>query len=112
MKTATACKGQSPGPKGAPRVLLLGYNGANNTGAEALLQADIADVRAVLGAEAVITIPTLNETNLRRYVKESPNLRIARIPTVFFLALRRLVKENDLLLLVEEIGRASWWGRV
>ena len=29
------------------RVLMLGYSGANNTGAEALLLADIEDVRAV-----------------------------------------------------------------
>ena len=35
----------------ALRVLLLGYSGANNTGAEALLLADIEDVRAVLGPE-------------------------------------------------------------
>ena len=34
---------------GPPKVLLVGYNGANNTGAEALLLADIEDVRAVLG---------------------------------------------------------------
>ena len=36
----------------APTVLLVGYNGANNTGAEALLQTDIADRRAVLGPDA------------------------------------------------------------
>ena len=57
---------------GPPKVLLVGYNGANNTGAEALLLSDIEDVRAVLGDEALITIPTLNPPNLRRYVKESP----------------------------------------
>ena len=59
------------------KVLMFGYNGANNTGAEALLLADIADVRAVLGPDAVITIPTLNPANLRRYVQEGPNLCIA-----------------------------------
>ena len=41
------------------RVLMVGYNGANNTGAEALLASDIEDVRAVLGAEAHITVPRL-----------------------------------------------------
>ena len=109
MKATAACKGQRSPRNGAPRVLLLGYNGANNTGAEALLQADIADVRAVLGPEAVITIPTLNEANLRRYVKEGPSLRIVRIPTLFFLALRRLVRENDLLLLVEGSTYMDTW---
>ena len=48
------------------RVLMVGYNGANNTGAEALLASDIEDVRAVLGPEAHITVPSLNPANLRR----------------------------------------------
>lgn len=60
-----------------PRALLMSYNGANNTRAEALLLADIEDVRAVLGDNAVITIPTLNANNLRRYVREGSRLRIA-----------------------------------
>lgn len=83
------------------KVLLVGYNGANNTGAEALLLSDIADVRAVLGPEALITIPSLNETNLRRYVQEGPNLHIVSIPTIFPFAVRRLVAEHDLIMLVE-----------
>src|SRR5512140_2899049 len=87
--------------RSALRVLMLGYNGANNTGAEALLLADIEDVRAVLGPQAVITIPTLNPPNLRRYVKETPNLRIVRFPPIFFETMRRLVSENDLIMLVE-----------
>lgn len=83
------------------KVLLVGYNGANNTGAEALLLSDIADVRAVLGPEALITVPTLNEANLRRYVQEGPNLRIVPIPTIFPFAVRHLVAEHDLIMLVE-----------
>jgi polysaccharide pyruvyl transferase WcaK-like protein len=83
------------------KVLLVGYNGANNTGAEALLLSDIEDVRAVLGPDALITVPTLNESNLRRYVQESPNLRIVPIPTLFPLAVRQLVAEHDLIMLVE-----------
>jgi polysaccharide pyruvyl transferase WcaK-like protein len=86
---------------GSPSVLLVGYNGANNAGAEALLLSDIADVRAVLGDDALITVPSLNEANLRRYVKEGPNLRIAPIPVIFPLALRNLVREHDLIMLVE-----------
>jgi polysaccharide pyruvyl transferase WcaK-like protein len=83
------------------KVLLVGYNGANNTGAEALLLSDIQDVRTVLGPDALITIPTLNESNLRRYVQEGPNLRIVPIPTIFPFAVRRLVAEHDLIMLVE-----------
>src|SRR5512135_3029509 len=83
------------------KILLVGYNGANNTGAEALLLSDIEDVRAVFGPEALITVPTLNETNLRRYVQEGPNLHIVPIPTLFPLVLRQLVAEHDLIMLVE-----------
>jgi polysaccharide pyruvyl transferase WcaK-like protein len=95
--------------RSALRVLMLGYSGANNTGAEALLLADIEDVRAVLGPQAVITIPSINPPNLRRYVKEGPNLRIAPMPTIFFSTLRRLVRENDLVMLVEGSTYMDTW---
>jgi polysaccharide pyruvyl transferase WcaK-like protein len=94
---------------GPPSVLLVGYNGANNTGAEALLLSDIADVRAVLGDDAHITIPSLNPANLRRYVKEGPRLRIAPIPTLYPLALRNLVREHDLIMLVEGSTYMDTW---
>lgn len=97
-------------PAGGPRVLMLGYNGANNTGAEALLLSDLEDVRAVLGPEARITVPTLNEANLRRYLAESATLRIAPIPTLYFAAIRRLVAESDLVLLVEGSTYMDTWG--
>lgn len=96
----------------APKVLLVGYNGANNTGAEARLLATIDDVRAVFGSDAPITIPTLNEKNLRRYLKEGPNLRIAPIPPIFFRSLERLVKEHDLIMLVEGSTYMDTWTSV
>jgi polysaccharide pyruvyl transferase WcaK-like protein len=83
------------------KILLVGYNGANNTGAEALLLSDIEDVRAVFGPDALITVPTLNEVNLHRYVQEGPNLHIVPMPTIFPFALRQLVSEHDLIMLVE-----------
>jgi len=92
------------------RVLMVGYNGANNTGAEALLQSDIEDVREVLGPEAHITVPTLNEANLRRYLTEGPSLRIAPMPTLFFASIRRMVRESDLVLLVEGSTYMDGWG--
>ena len=112
MKTVTSGTtgmNGSAAPRSALRVLMLGYNGANNTGAEALLLADIEDVRAVLGPQAVITIPTLNPSNLRRYVKETPNLRIVRFPPIFFATMRRLVSENDLIMLVEGSTYMDTW---
>jgi len=92
------------------RVLMVGYNGANNTGAEALLLSDIEDVRAVLGPDVHITVPTLNEGNLRRYLAEGPALRIAPMPTLFFGAVRRLVRESDLVVLAEGSTYMDTWG--
>ena len=103
---------KAPRADHAPRVLLVGYNGANNTGAEALLLADIADVRKVLGPDAIITVPSLAPENLRRYVQESATLRIVRIPILYFAALRRLVRQNDLVMLVEGSTFMDTWGSV
>ena len=100
------------GKNRAPKILLVGYNGANNTGAEALLLSDIIDVRAVFGLEAQITVPTLNKANLQRYVVEGPHLHIAQVPTVLFGALRRLVSEHDMLLLVEGSAYMDTWTSV
>lgn len=93
----------------SPRVLLVGYNGANNTGAEALLLADIADLRAVFGDQTLLTVPTLNERNLRRYLKETPYLRIAPIPPIYVAAFRRLVRDHDLIMLVEGSSYMDTW---
>ena len=87
----------------------MGYNGANNTGAEALLMADIEDIRTVF-PKAVITVPAINEANLRRYITEGPNLRIVHLPTIFFFTLRKLVRENDLIMLVEGSTYMDTWG--
>jgi polysaccharide pyruvyl transferase WcaK-like protein len=94
-----------------PRVLLVGYNGANNTGAEAKLLVSINEIRSVLGPDACITVPSLNEANLRRYLTESPTLKIEPIrPSLFFLDIRKLVKENDLIMLVEGSCYMDTWG--
>lgn len=91
------------------RVLLMGYNGANNTGSEARLLAIVDEVRRVLGAEAEITIPTICGENLRRYIKEEPKLRIVEYPAVYFHALHRMVREHDLILLTEGSCYMDTW---
>ena len=58
------------------RVLMVGYNGANNTGAEALLAVRHRGRAGRAGPEAHITVPSLNPANLRRYLAEGPTLRI------------------------------------
>jgi polysaccharide pyruvyl transferase WcaK-like protein len=94
-----------------PRILLVGYNGANNTGAEAKLLSIIKEIRSVLGPNAIITVPSLNETNLRRYLSESPTLKIKSVrPALFFLDIRNHVKENDLIMLVEGSCYMDTWG--
>jgi polysaccharide pyruvyl transferase WcaK-like protein len=93
-----------------PKILLIGYNGANNTGAEALLQADIEDLRAVFGNDALLTVPALKDpANLRRYLHEGPSLRIVRMPSVFLTTTRRLVREHDLVVLVEGSAYMDTW---
>lgn len=94
---------------GEPRVLLVGYNGANNTGSEARLLTIIGDVKSVFGEGVDITVPTLNEVNLRRYLQESPNLHIAPVPSLYFFAMKRLVKEHDLVVLVEGSCYMDTW---
>jgi polysaccharide pyruvyl transferase WcaK-like protein len=94
---------------GDPRILVVGYSGANNTGAEALLRADIEDLHSVLGGRAHITIPALDPANLRRYVPETPDLRIARVPMIFARAVKRLVHEADVVVLVEGSAYMDTW---
>jgi polysaccharide pyruvyl transferase WcaK-like protein len=96
--------------KGRARVLLVGYNGKNNTGSEARLLSIVDDVTAVFGPEVQITVPTLNPTNLRRYLKESSRIRIVRIPTIYHLALRHLARGSDFVLLTEGSCYMDTWG--
>lgn len=96
-------------PKKFKNVLLMGYNGANNTGSETRLISIIEDVRNVLGKDVELTIPTLNEQNLRRYLKEDEHLKIVPIPSIYFFALKNIVKKHDLVLLVEGSCYMDTW---
>jgi polysaccharide pyruvyl transferase WcaK-like protein len=91
------------------KVILVGYNGANNTGSEARLLAIIKDVRSVLGPNVGLTVPTLNEKNLRRYIKEDDKLKIVPVPSIFFFVIDRLVKDHDLVILVEGSCYMDTW---
>jgi len=94
-----------------PRVLLVGYNGANNTGAEAKLLVIINEIRSVLGEEACFTVPSLNEANLRRYLEEGSNLKIKPVrPSLFPIDIWNLVRQNDLIVLVEGSCYMDTWG--
>jgi polysaccharide pyruvyl transferase WcaK-like protein len=94
-----------------PKVLLVGYNGANNTGAEAKLLVVIDELRQVMSSEVELTVPTLNEANIRRYITEGPNLKIKPVrPALFPIDIRKLVKETDLVILVEGSTYMDTWG--
>ena len=101
--------GPIKGTDQTPRVLVVGYNGANNTGAEALLLSDIEDLRAVLGPNAHFTIPTLNEANLRRYLQEGPTLDIVPLSPIFLAPVWKLVRAHDLVMLVEGSSYMDTW---
>ncbi len=91
--------------------MLVGYNGANNTGAEAKLLRIIDEVWSVLGPEAELIVPSLNEDNLRRYLKETPTLKIVPVrPSIFFWDIRKFVKETDFVLIVEGSCYMDTWG--
>ena len=96
-------------PKNQHKVLLVGYNGANNTGSEARLLTIIKELKDLFNGNIEITVPTLNEKNLRRYLKEEPDIHIKPIPPIFFGAVNRLVKEHDLVLLVEGSCYMDTW---
>jgi polysaccharide pyruvyl transferase WcaK-like protein len=93
-----------------PRTLLVGYNGANNTGAEAKLLVIIDEIRSVLGQDTPLTVPSLNVANLKRYLQESPTLKIQKVkPSTFPTDIYNLVKQNDLILLVEGSTYMDTW---
>jgi polysaccharide pyruvyl transferase WcaK-like protein len=113
-KTADSRRGDSRRRRGSKgrdraRVLLVGLNGVNNTGAEARVLAAIDDVRAALGPETFITVPSLDVANTRRYVHENADLRVVPVPSLYFAAVRRLVREHDLILLVEGSVYMDTW---
>lgn len=56
-------------------LLLVGYNGARNTGADARVAAIVKQLKQLFGAEAVhITVMTLDEKNLEGYFDEDVTL--------------------------------------
>lgn len=94
-----------------PKILLVGYNGANNTGAEAKLLVAIDEIRSVVGPDACLTVPSLNEANLRRYLQEGSSLKIKPVrPALFPVDIWNLVKQNDLIMLVEGSTYMDTWG--
>jgi len=94
------------------KILIIGYNGANNTGAEALLLQDIRDLFQTLNQPFQITIPSLNPANLKRYLTPTEHIRIINLSPFFLAQIARLVREHDLILLVEGSTYMESWSSV
>ncbi len=80
--------------------LLVGYGGANNTGAEARTAEAI---RQMLHADTRvhITLTSLDRRQTLRYVSEDDRLRVAQIHPVFLVSILRLVRCADVVVLIE-----------
>jgi len=88
--------------KGAPvRCLLVGYGGANNTGAEVHTDEAVRQMRAAVGERLDITVTSLDRMRSLRYMTEDDHLRIVTIPSFFIFSLARHVLRSDVVVLVE-----------
>lgn len=82
------------------RCLVVGYGGANNTGAEART---IEAIRQMLDADLRIhiTLTSLDRSRTLRYLEENERLKVAEINPVFIFSLAKLVAAADIVVLVE-----------
>lgn len=80
--------------------LVVGYGGANNTGAEART---LGAIRQMLSADPriKITLTSLDRLQTLRYIEETGRLRIAQINPIFIFSMIRLVLSTDIVVLVE-----------
>lgn len=87
--------------KGEPiQCLVVGYGGANNTGAEA--RTDEA-IKQMLAADdrLHITITALDRERMLRYTKEHDRLKVCQIHVTFVFSILRLALKSDMLVLIE-----------
>ena len=87
--------------KGQPlKILLVGYNGARNTGADARVVALTEQLKKALGAgEAELTVMTLDTESTKGYFAKS--VRLFRFSTFFFFSLIRASSSHHVTVLCE-----------
>ena len=87
--------------KGQPlKILLVGYNGARNTGADARVVALTQQLEQTLGTEeAVLTVMTLDTESVGGYFSKS--VRLLHFTTVFFFSLLRACSTHHVAILCE-----------
>lgn len=81
------------------KLLLVGYNGARNTGADARVVALVQQLSEEFGNQIEITVMTLNSDNIKGYFPE--NVRILPFPTFFCWSLLRAASTHHAALLCE-----------
>lgn len=82
------------------KILLVGYNGARNTGADARVVALTEQLEAAFGTKEVeLTVITLDEDNLRGYFSET--IRLFKLSTIFFGSLLRATSQTHVAVLCE-----------
>lgn len=87
-----------PGQK--MKILLVGYNGARNTGADARVVALVEQLTNEFGSENIeLTVMTLNPDNIKGYFPESVN--IFPFPTFFCWSLFRAASAHHAAILCE-----------
>ncbi len=87
--------------KGQPlKILLVGYNGARNTGADARVVALTQQLEQTLGTEeAVLTVMTLDTESVGGYFSKS--VRLLHFTTVFIFSLLRACSTHHVAILCE-----------
>lgn len=87
--------------KGKPiKILLVGYNGARNTGADARVVALTRQLEEMMGAEtATLTVMTLDKENVEGYF--SKHIRLFPFSTFFFFSLLRAASTHHVAVLCE-----------
>lgn len=80
--------------------LVVGYGGANNTGAEART---VEAIRQILAADdrIAVTLTSLDRSLSLRYLEASERLRVVQIHPIFLLSILRLVLRADMVVLIE-----------
>lgn len=80
--------------------LVVGYGGANNTGAEARTLGAIRQMHAA-DPRVKITLTSLDRNQTLRYIDETLRLKVAEINPVFIFSVLKLVFKSDIVVLVE-----------
>jgi len=82
------------------KILLVGYNGARNTGADARVVALTQQLEKALGTQKFsLTVMTLDEQNVSGYFSDS--VRILHFTTVFMFSLLRACSHHHVAILCE-----------